>query len=66
MENAVYWNGVQVGLEVEGRIFWYPSTPQAAIDAYSDRRNVDARQPVASHANLGIVAGIPDNGVGRR
>ena len=64
MENAVYWNGVQVGIEVDGRIFWYASTPQAAIDAYSGRG--DDKPQAGSHANLNVVAAIPDAGIGRR
>ncbi|CAJ0710724.1 hypothetical protein LMG7143_01705 [Ralstonia thomasii] len=35
MENAIYWKGVQVGIEVSGRFLWFPSAPQEAISAYS-------------------------------
>lgn len=34
MENAVYWNGRQVGIECAGRISWFSSAPQEAIAAY--------------------------------
>jgi hypothetical protein len=43
MENAVYWNDRQVGIECAGRILWFPSAPQEAIDAYGAPR---AQQPV--------------------
>lgn len=33
MENAVYWNGRQVGIECAGWISWFSSAPQAAIAA---------------------------------
>lgn len=35
MENAIYWNGRQVGIEAAGRIVWFPSAPAEAIAAYS-------------------------------
>lgn len=35
MENAVYWEGRQVGIECAGRILWFSSAPQDAIAAYS-------------------------------
>lgn len=35
MENAIYWKERQVGIEVAGRILWFPSAPQEAITAYS-------------------------------
>ncbi|SDH63842.1 hypothetical protein [Paraburkholderia phenazinium] len=34
MENAIYWQGRQVGIECDGRILWFPSAPKEAIDAY--------------------------------
>jgi hypothetical protein len=34
MENAVYWNGRQVGIECAGRILWFSSASQEAIAAY--------------------------------
>jgi hypothetical protein len=37
MENAVYWNGRQVGIECAGRILWFSSAPQEAIAAYGTR-----------------------------
>ncbi|MET3229951.1 UNVERIFIED_ORG: hypothetical protein ABIC54_002136 [Burkholderia sp. 1263] len=42
MENAVYWNGRQVGIECAGRILWFPSAPQEAVVAYGTRRNETA------------------------
>lgn len=38
MENAVYWNGTQVGIECAGRIFWFASAPAQAIAAYGAPR----------------------------
>ncbi|HZZ12801.1 MAG TPA: hypothetical protein VFE79_19120 [Paraburkholderia sp.] len=35
MENAVYWNGRQVGIECAGRISWFSSAPQEAMTAYA-------------------------------
>lgn len=34
MENAIYWNGQQVGIEVFGNILWFTGAPQEAIDTY--------------------------------
>ena len=31
MENVIYWQGVQVGIEVSGRIQWFPSASKEAI-----------------------------------
>ena len=31
MENLVYWRGVAVGIEVGGRVSWFPSAPKEAI-----------------------------------
>ena len=31
MENAVYWNGRQVGIECAGRILWFASAPAQAL-----------------------------------
>jgi hypothetical protein len=36
VENAIYWQGRQVGLEVNGRTTWFPSAPREAIDAYAE------------------------------
>lgn len=33
MENIVYFNGVAVGIEVGGRIHWFPSASPEAIRA---------------------------------
>lgn len=35
MENAIYWQGVQVGIEVCGNIFWFTGAPIEAICQYS-------------------------------
>lgn len=50
MENAVYWNGRQVGIECAGRISWFSSAPQEAIAAYGTPR----RKPV--HVEDTVVA----------
>jgi len=39
MENAVYWNGRQVGIECAGRISWFVSAPVEAIAAYDTPRD---------------------------
>lgn len=33
MENAIYWKGIQIGIEVSGKFFFYAGTPSEAIDA---------------------------------
>jgi hypothetical protein len=38
MENAVYWNGRQVGVEAAGRVLWFSSAPQEAIATYGAPR----------------------------
>jgi hypothetical protein len=38
MDNAVYWNGRQVGIECAGRILWFASAPAQAIAAYGAAR----------------------------
>ncbi|MCC8403871.1 hypothetical protein LJ655_18575 [Paraburkholderia sp. MMS20-SJTN17] len=43
MENAVYWDGRQVGIECAGRILWFASAPAQAIAAYG----VSRQQPTA-------------------
>lgn len=35
MENLIYWQGKAVGIEVAGRIQWFPSAPREAIAALS-------------------------------
>lgn len=35
MENAIYWQGRQVGIEMAGSICWFTSAPKEAIAAYS-------------------------------
>lgn len=42
MENAVYWNGRQVGIECAGRILWFSSASQEAVVAYGTRRTETA------------------------
>jgi hypothetical protein len=34
MENAIYWQGRQVGIECAGQILWFSSAPKPAMDAY--------------------------------
>ena len=34
MENAIYWHGVQVGIESFGNILWFTGAPQEAVEAY--------------------------------
>jgi hypothetical protein len=49
MENAVYWNGRQVGIECEGRILWFSSAPRQAIAAYSEPQAAPAiKDPVVA------------------
>ncbi len=43
MENAVYWNGRQVGIECAGRILWFASAPAQALAASGAAR----QQPIA-------------------
>jgi hypothetical protein len=57
MENAVYWNGRQVGIECAGKILWFSSAPQEAVAAYGTQRT----QPVSVEnsvlaRNLGVTA----------
>ncbi|KXU87882.1 hypothetical protein CI15_14310 [Paraburkholderia monticola] len=44
MENAVYWNGRQVGIECAGRILWFASAPAHAIAAYGASHQQPAAQ----------------------
>ncbi|EEA00484.1 conserved hypothetical protein [Burkholderia sp. H160] len=44
MENAVYWNGRQVGIECAGRISWFASAPAQAIAAYGAPREQSTAQ----------------------
>ncbi|MEM5423001.1 hypothetical protein [Paraburkholderia ferrariae] len=64
MENAVYWKGKQVGIEVAGRITWFPSTRPETIEALKrgafEDESVKATQPSYDNAaNLGVCADIP-------
>jgi hypothetical protein len=36
-ENIVYWQGLPVGIEANGRITWFPSATREAIEALSRR-----------------------------
>jgi len=57
MENAVYWQGRQVGIECAGRISWFPSAPQEAILAYDTKpaENVNVVDAVVA-CNLAVTA----------
>jgi hypothetical protein len=35
MENAIYWQGKQVGIESNWQILWFTGAPKEAIAAYS-------------------------------
>lgn len=35
MENAIYWQGKQVGIEICGKFYFYAGTPSEAIYALS-------------------------------
>jgi hypothetical protein len=41
MENAIYWQGRQVGIECAGQILWFSSAPQPAIEAYGPQARVE-------------------------
>ncbi|AFT86846.1 hypothetical protein LMG9964_02799 [Paraburkholderia phenoliruptrix] len=61
MENAVYWNGRQVGIECGGRISWFSSAPPEAVAAYCGEPHNGAAQAVTTSdavvaRNLGKVA----------
>ncbi|MGF6773307.1 hypothetical protein P3T18_005812 [Paraburkholderia sp. GAS199] len=57
MENAVYWNGRQVGIECAGRISWFSSAPQEAIAAYgAPQAKSEAREDTVVAHNLGVTA----------
>jgi hypothetical protein len=57
MENAVYWNGRQVGIECDGRILWFSSAPQEAVAAYGIQQAEPARVEDSVVArNLGVTA----------
>jgi hypothetical protein len=69
MENGVYWNGRQVGIECDGRISWFPSAPKEAVAAYGDAKRTEGKDAVQIQMsdtivarNLGTVAqfGRPD------
>jgi hypothetical protein len=57
MENAVYWQGRQVGIECAGRISWFPSAPQEAVLAYDTKpaENLIVADAVVAR-NLGVTA----------
>ncbi|MBC8748539.1 hypothetical protein OKW42_006756 [Paraburkholderia sp. WC7.3d] len=55
MENAVYWNGRQVGIECAGRILWFASAPAQAIAAYgAPRQQLTARADTVVARNLAM------------
>jgi len=61
MENAVYWNGRQVGIECDGRISWFSSAPPEAVAAYGSKQQTRPQQCGSTHddvlaRNLGKVA----------
>ncbi|MFM0736622.1 hypothetical protein PQQ51_05165 [Paraburkholderia xenovorans] len=58
MENAVYWNGRQVGIECAGRISWFASAPQEAVVAYGSpqRTESSAREDAVVAHNFGVTA----------
>jgi hypothetical protein len=68
MENGVYWNGRQVGIECDGRISWFPSAPKEAVAAYGGAKRTDGKEGAGQMSdtivarNLGTVAqfGRPD------
>lgn len=64
MENAVYWKGKQVGIEVAGRITWFPSTRPETIEALKrgaleDESGKATPAPLGNAVNLGVCADIP-------
>ena len=59
MENAVYWQGQQVGIECAGRILWFTSAPKEAIAAYTTSPAADLKASGSDEGiarNLGKVA----------
>ncbi|MFL9862960.1 hypothetical protein PQR67_02115 [Paraburkholderia fungorum] len=60
MENAVYWNARQVGIECAGRILWFPSAPREAVLAYDTKDTKPAENVIVEDAvvacNLGMTA----------
>ncbi|TDG09060.1 hypothetical protein E1N52_07935 [Paraburkholderia guartelaensis] len=64
MENAIYWKGKQVGIEVAGRITWFPSTRPETIEAlkrsaFEDESGKAPQASCGNAANLGVCADIP-------
>jgi hypothetical protein len=41
MENAVYWQGRQVGIECAGQILWFSSAPKPAMEAYGPQARAE-------------------------
>lgn len=59
MENAVYWNGRQVGIECAGRILWFSSAPKEAIAAYGTQQTTKDKaitEDVFVARNLVVIA----------
>ncbi|CAH2810843.1 MAG: FIG00456380: hypothetical protein [uncultured Paraburkholderia sp.] len=48
MENAVYWNGRQVGIQCDGRISWFSSVSPEAVAAYCGEPHNGAAQAVTT------------------
>ncbi len=56
MENAVYWNGRQVGIECAGRISWFSSAQQEGIAAYGSHPERPERAPVKQTGEAAVTA----------
>jgi hypothetical protein len=59
MENAIYWNGRQVGIECAGRDLWFSSAPRNAIAAYGTQRPTEERAVAGDRGmacNLVVIA----------
>nr|WP_025601405.1 hypothetical protein [Burkholderia sp. WSM2230] len=52
MENAVYWNGRQVGIECDGRISWFPSAPPEAVAAYCGKPQTEGERSGATNDSV--------------
>ena len=64
MENAVYWKGKQIGLEVAGRVTWSASAPLEAIAVLEGRAPDSSSRTGTSCAedsasNFAVCADIP-------
>lgn len=43
MENAVYWQGRQVGIECAEQILWFSSAPKPAMEAYGPQTHAQVQ-----------------------